>query len=78
MSDCNLFYIWADDPADIALIHCPGCGGFLPSDFPTYRQFKCRKCGRTLECLPTDDEDQDMEFGGKLCLVPEYAVKEAS
>ena len=76
MSECIPFWMIEDDN-DWTPAHCPGCGGFLLKHFPTDRQFKCRKCGRTLEALPTEDEDQDMAFGGKLCIVPEYAIKEA-
>jgi len=75
MPECKPFWI-IDDDEDFALSHCPGCGGFLPKDWPIHIQFNCKKCGKTLEALPNDDDDQDMEFSGKLCIVPEYAVQE--
>ena len=61
---------------------CPRCNGFLPQDFPIGRQFQCRKCGAVLETLPEydpelddDEQDEEMEFGGMICKVPDYAVK---
>ena len=61
---------------------CPICRGFLPKDFPIGRQFQCRKCGAVLETLPTsdpdlndDEQDDEMEFGGMICKVPDYSVK---
>lgn len=60
---------------------CPACKGFLPKDFPMGKQFLCKKCGAVLETLPTIpedpdmDEDTDYEWGGRICLVPEVAVK---
>ena len=60
---------------------CPECKGFLPKDFPIGGQFLCRKCGSVLETLPSpvddsdEDEDSDMEFGGIICKVPDYAIK---
>lgn len=75
MSDCVPFWIIEDDEPN-ERSHCPGCGGFLPRNWPSYKQFECEKCGRTLEAFPVDDEDQDMEFSGKLCVVPDFAVKQ--
>lgn len=59
---------------------CPECGGFLPKDFPMGEQFLCRRCGAVLETLPSpveedDEEDTDYERGGRICLVPDYAIK---
>ena len=71
------------------LMRCPACKGWLPSDFPIGKSFVCKKCGSTLETLPSipetwtnskgekvsDEEDTDCEFGGRLCVVPEDIVK---
>ncbi len=64
---------------------CPKCNGFLPRDFSLGKQFQCRRCGAVLETLPSlvgkmglDPEtegDPDMEWGGRICFVPGYAVK---
>lgn len=61
---------------------CPNCKGFLPGHFPLSGQFQCKKCGAVLETLPNsdpdldeDEQDSDMEFGGMICKVPDYAVK---
>ena len=70
-------------------MRCPKCKGWLPSNFPIGRSFVCRKCGSTLETLPsipetwtdregrkhTDEEDTDYEFGGRLCVIPGDVVK---
>lgn len=69
-------------PDEVGLCHCPKCKGYLPSDFAIGRQFQCKKCGAVLETLPTsdpdladDEQDEEMEFGGMICVVPDYAVK---
>lgn len=63
------------DYDDYVPCRCPQCKGFLPRDFPTDGQFLCRKCGAVLEVLPEEDEEFDEEeWGGKICLVPDYAV----
>jgi len=81
---CSLFV--ADSETD-RLCTCPKCKGFLPRDFPIAKQFQCRKCGAVLETIPHNpyaDEDDDLEdtsedyeYGGKICLVPDYAIKMA-
>ncbi len=76
MSNCEEFVIIEDD--EWAPVPCPSCGGSLGRYFPTDVQFNCEKCGKTLEALPIDDVDTDMEFAGKICIVPEYAIQEAS
>ncbi len=71
------------------LMRCPHCKGWLPQDFPLAMQFKCKKCGKTLETLPsipdtwtnikgeteTVPEDLDYEWGGRLCVVPDVAIR---
>ena len=71
------------------LMRCPNCKGWLPRDFPLEESFVCKKCGSTLETLPsipetftnlkgekeTEPEDTDYEWGGRLCIVPEDVVK---
>ncbi len=73
------------------LMRCPKCGGWLPSDFPVGKQFVCKKCGSTLETLPsipetytqpngkifTEPEDTDYDWGGRFCVVPDDIVKRA-
>lgn len=73
----------------MGLMRCPACGGWLPQGFPMGKQFQCKRCGAVLETLPsipetytnadgsteTNPEDVDYEWGGRLCLVPKYAVK---
>lgn len=80
MSKCTLFCV--GDCENMDLCRCPSCNGYLPRDFPIGRQFQCKRCGAVLETLPDYDEDLDddeqdheMEFGGKICVVPDYAVK---
>ena len=69
------------DPEDTPLCRCPSCSGFLPRAFPIGKQFQCKKCGAVLETLPSpvedpdEEEDSDMEFGGRICEVPDAAVK---
>ena len=67
---------WEDTPAYQTLLKCPSCRGFLPRDFPTTAMFKCKKCGVELMAFPHDPEDEDMEFGGKIC--PISKPKEAA
>lgn len=79
---CSLF---VNESNSDRLCTCPKCKGFLPYDFPIGKQFQCRKCGAVLETishnpyLDEDDEEEDTskdyEYGGKICLVPEYAIK---
>ena len=67
---------------------CPKCKGFLPKDFPNEEgvQFQCKKCGAVLEIVKDPDEvEEDMKeldpdweptfWSGRICLVPDYAVK---
>ena len=64
---------------------CPVCKGFLPANLPLDRQFLCRKCGAVLKTYPPLDEymswnqflfdAQDDRWGGRICLVPELAIK---
>jgi len=78
LANCTEFVMEGDD---LDLCRCPGCQGFLPRDFPIAKQFQCKRCGAVLETLPSpvDDpdgeEDSDMEFGGRICEVPDVAVK---
>jgi len=81
MAQCSLFVTESEDNRPCT---CPKCKGFLPRDFPIAKQFQCRKCGSVLETIPhnpyADEDDQDdltedYEYGGKICIVPEYAVK---
>ena len=78
---CTDFGIWEGPEEEWTPCRCPACKGFLPKDFPLGPQFQCRKCGTVLETLPSrpenpnDEEDTDMEFGGRICPVPGYAVK---
>jgi len=80
LSQCTTFIIY-DDDGEWGPCRCPQCSGFLPKDFPQGKQFLCRRCGAVLETMPSpiDDpdieEDTDYEFGGRICLVPDYAVK---
>ena len=81
MSQCTEFIVM-DDPDEWAPCRCPKCKGFLPKDFPMGKQFVCRRCGAVLETLPNPIDDPDIpaedtyyEFGGRICLVPSYAVK---
>jgi uncharacterized protein (DUF983 family) len=67
---------WEENKVWETLLRCPKCKGFLPRDFPVSYQFKCKKCGSTLEALPTDDLDPEIEFMGKLCIVPDFAIKD--
>lgn len=78
---CTNFMVGDSD--ELGLCRCPSCSGFLPSSFPIgiSKQFQCKKCGAVLETLPSsvedpdDEEDSDMEWGGRICEVPTYAVK---
>ena len=80
MSKCTEFEV-GDYDEGYPLCRCPHCKGYLPRDFPQGKQFLCRRCGAVLETIPSpiDDpdieEDTDYEFGGRICLVPDYAVK---
>jgi len=78
-----------DVPTYATLLRCPNpkCRAWLPRDFPVGSQFKCKKCGSVLETIPNTDnieeEEEEMDddeiyeyYGGKICLVPEYAVKD--
>lgn len=78
-----------DRPVWETLMRCPACKGWLPQDWPIGKQFKCKKCGATLETLPsipetytqpngkthTEEEDADYEWGGRLCVVPDMTIK---
>ena len=88
MSERNCSVFITDDwyPEDgegwMKLMRCPGCKRWLPSDWPIGKQFQCKACGAVLETLPTvpeddpdDEEDVDYEWGGRLCVVPDVAVK---
>lgn len=94
MSKCAEFTTDDYDPKEtwMRLMRCPNCGGWLPEDWPIGKSFKCKKCGSTLETLPsipdtykqpdgkifTEPEDTDYEWGGRLCVVPEDIVKRAA
>jgi len=79
---CSLFVTESESDR---LCTCPKCKGYLSRDFPIGKQFQCRKCGAVLETIPHNpyaDEDDDLEdtsedyeYGGKICLVPEFAIK---
>jgi len=75
---CTDFVMEGDE---LDLCRCPACSGFLPRHFPIGGQFQCKRCGAVLETLPSpvddpdEEEDSDMEFGGRICEVPDYAVK---
>ena len=78
---CTQFIVW-DDYDCWTPCRCPACGGFLPRDFPIGNQFQCRKCGQVLETMPNsdpdledDEQDDDMEHSGRICAVPDYAIK---
>lgn len=79
MNECTEFMTDGDD--DWPLCRCPSCNGFLPRSFPIGEQFQCKRCGAVLETLPSipddpdEEEDTDMEFGGRICKVPDVAVK---
>lgn len=79
-TNCSEF-ITDGDTDDLDLCRCPKCKGFLPRNFPLGGQFLCKKCGTVLETIPSNVEDpdeeegSDYEFGGRICLVPDYAVK---
>lgn len=79
MSECTEFVVIDCD--DWVPCRCPSCKGFLTRDFPLGKQFQCKKCGSILETLPArpddpdEEEDTDMEWGGRICKVPHYAVK---
>jgi len=71
----------ANEDWDWIPCRCPACNGFLPRDFPLHGQFQCKKCSSVLECMPNsdpdledDEQDDDMEFGGRICLVPEGSI----
>lgn len=70
-----------DESDERELVHCPKCDKPLGREFRYGRQFICHNCGAVLETMPSkvedqdEEEDTDYEFGGRLCLVPEYAVK---
>ncbi len=91
MSTCAPFTTDDWDPREtwMSMMRCPNCKGWLPRDWPIGTQFLCMKCGAVLETLPsipdtwinkdgveiTDEEDTDLEFGGRLCVVPTVAIK---
>ena len=70
-------------------MRCPACKAWLPSDWPIGAQFQCKACGAVLETLPsipetwtnlkgeteTEEEDVDYDHGGRLCVIPEVAIK---
>uniref|UniRef100_A0A6M3M4G1 Uncharacterized protein n=2 Tax=viral metagenome TaxID=1070528 RepID=A0A6M3M4G1_9ZZZZ len=74
---CTLFTYYEEGHH---MCRCPKCSGFLPRNFPLKKQFLCRKCGVVLETLPSltedpdDDGDPDYRWGGRICVVPDYAV----
>jgi hypothetical protein len=95
--NCTGFVLgdWTEEWARYHPCHCPKCGGFLPSSFPTDgKQFTCKKCGSVLETIPNSPDDEFVKeleedgfeqweidemtmenYGGRICLVPDYAVK---
>ena len=70
---------WEPDEHWMSLMRCPSCKGWLPNDWPVGKQFQCKKCGTVLETLPGNEEGDDgaepYDYGGRLCVVPDYAVK---
>lgn len=66
------------------MVKCPKCGRGIPPDFPEGVQFKCGHCGTVLEAISEyvepEDDDEDPEWDednhpGKICIVPDYAIK---
>ncbi len=84
MSKCTQF-MFDGDPEEWRPCTCPVCKGFLPAHFPLDRQFLCNKCGAVLKTYPSLDEYmswdqflfdvQEDRWGGRICLVPELAIK---
>lgn len=75
---------YEDRPVHETLCRCPKCKGFLPRNFPLGKQFRCKKCGIILETIPSnpyadeddiEDDSDDYEYGGKICIVPDYTIK---
>ena len=63
------------------LLRCPNCKGWLPSDFPLDKPFKCKKCGTDLLSFPVYDEEGDLlEYSGKICPIskPQSSVPSAN
>lgn len=76
---CAPFGMWDYEPDEVweSLMRCPACKGFLSRYFPIDKQFQCKRCGAVLETIPGNEEGdgKDYEYGGRLCVVPDYAVK---
>jgi hypothetical protein len=61
-------YTFEDLGDNTGLCRCPICGGFLPSDFPLDKSFKCQKCDAELITLPNHDEETKEELeSGRIC-----------